>query len=136
MRSNPFVLALAAALLPLVSIARVHLAATTATATRGTARATRAAVTALYIEDVTVIDTETGKEAQHCTVKILGGRISAVVAGRTGKASSGARTVNGSGKFLIPGLWDMHVHGNNQPWFADFFPLYLANGVRGIREML
>src|ERR1700680_2722951 len=29
----------------------------------------------------------------------------------------------------------MHVHGNNTSWFASFFPLYLANGVTGIREM-
>jgi amidohydrolase family protein len=139
-------LALAVALLPLAGIAQVHLAlgrtptaATTAPVTATTAR-TRAATTpstaaSVYIQDVTVIDTETGTEAQHRTVKILGGRISAVVAARTAKASSGARTVEASGKFLIPGLWDMHVHGNNQPWFADFFPLYLANGVTGIREM-
>jgi len=126
-------LALAVAWLPLAGIAQGHPAATTATAI--TTATTRAAATALYIEDVTVIDTETGKEAQHRTVKILGGRISAVLAGRTAKPSSGARTVEASGKFLIPGLWDMNVHGNNQPWFADFFPLYLANGVTGIREM-
>jgi imidazolonepropionase-like amidohydrolase len=137
MNSNQSVLALAVALLPLVGIAHVQPAATirtSAATTRATATA-RATAPSLYIEDVTVIDTETGTEAQHRTVKILGGRISAVVAARTAKASSGARTVEASGKFLIPGLWDMHVHGNNQPWFADFFPLYLANGVTGIREM-
>jgi hypothetical protein len=135
MRFHPSVLALAVVLLPLTGIAQGRLAATTATATPATAKATRAAATALYIEDVTVIDTETGNEAQHRTVKISEGRISAVIAARAAKASSGARTVKASGKFLIPGLWDMHVHGNNQPWFADFFPLYLANGVTGIREM-
>ncbi|HXA22473.1 MAG TPA: hypothetical protein VNW90_09245, partial [Acetobacteraceae bacterium] len=103
-------LALAVVLLPLAGIAPSHL---TLGGTRATAKATRADATALYIEDVTVIDTETGEEAQHRTVKILGGRISAVLAGRTSKASSGARTVKASGKFLIPGLWDMHVLGNN-----------------------
>jgi hypothetical protein len=135
MNSNRSVLALAVALSPLTGIAQGHLAATTATATPATAKATRAPATALYIEDVTVIDTETGEEAQHRTVKISAGRISAVVAAHAAKASSGARTVKASGKFLIPGLWDMHVLGNNQPWFADLFPLYLANGVTGIREM-
>ena len=124
MRPNLSVLALAVALLPLAGIAQIQPAL-------GRTRATAP----LYIEDVTVIDTETGKEAPHRTVKILGGRISAVIDSRTAKASSGARIVKASGKFLIPGLWDMHVHGNNQPWFADFFPLYLANGVTGIREM-
>jgi len=124
MSTYPCVLALAAALLPLTGIAQVQPSA-----------APRPMAASLHIQDVTVIDTETGKEASHRTVKISGGRISAVIAARAGKASSGAKIVNGSGKFLIPGLWDMHVHGNNQPWFADFFPLYLANGVTGIREM-
>jgi hypothetical protein len=132
MNSNRSVLALAVALLPLAGIAQVHPVATTRATALDRAHATAAP---LYIQDVTVIDTETGKEAQHRTVKILEGRISAVLAARAAKASSGARTVKASGKFLIPGLWDMHVHGNNQPWFADFFPLYLANGVTGIREM-
>ena len=37
------------------------------------------------------------------------------------------------GKFLIPGLWDMHAHiqGNEKAWL----PLYIANGVTGIRDM-
>ena len=89
MNSNQSVLALAVALLPLVGIAHVQPAATirtSAATTRATATA-RATAPSLYIEDVTVIDTETGTEAQHRTVKILGGRISAIVAARTAKAS-------------------------------------------------
>jgi hypothetical protein len=43
----------------------------------------------------------------------------------------GAKLVNAAGKFLIPGLWDMHVH-----WYIkDYFPLFTANGVTGIRQM-
>jgi hypothetical protein len=43
--------------------------------------------------------------------------------------------VDGTGKFLIAGLWDMHVHSlsKNQP--DRFFPLFVANGVTGIRDM-
>lgn len=126
----PALLALELALLPLGGSAQAEPGATT----RATAAATRLRTT-IYIEDVTVIDTQTGQEAAHRTVKISGGRISAITAARAAKAPSGAKIVKASAKFLIPGLWDMHVHGNNQPWFADFFPLYLANGVTGIREM-
>ena len=48
--------------------------------------------------------------------------------------------VNGSGKFLIPGLWDMHVH----MVFAELvpargrksrLPLFIANGITGVRDM-
>lgn len=39
--------------------------------------------------------------------------------------------INGEGKYLIPGLWDMHVHTGD----ADiFFPLYVANGITGVRD--
>ncbi len=44
-----------------------------------------------------------------------------------------AQVIDGQGKFLIPGLWDMHAHiqGNEKAWL----PLYIANGVTGIRDM-
>ena len=47
----------------------------------------------------------------------------------------------GRGKYLIPGLWDMHVHGTHaslmfqQPDADSSLPLYIANGVTGIQEM-
>jgi hypothetical protein len=40
--------------------------------------------------------------------------------------------VDGNGKYLIPGLWDMHVH---QTGLESTYPLYLANGVTGVRDM-
>lgn len=80
---------------------------------------------------VTVIDA-TGAPAQpeRC-VLIRDGRIAAI--GLSGKLPipHGATVVDGSGKFLIPGLWDMHVHLN----FEDYLPLFLANGVTGVRVM-
>ena len=44
--------------------------------------------------------------------------------------------IEGRGKYLIPGLWDAHVHAlwdANRP--GQFFPLFLANGVTSVREM-
>ncbi len=44
---------------------------------------------------------------------------------------AGAQIVDATGKFLIPGLWDMHVH-----WYSrDAFTLFIANGVTGVRQM-
>src|SRR5439155_13765230 len=40
-----------------------------------------------------------------------------------------------SGKYLIPGLWDMHVHAAFPGLDAQFLSLLLANGVTGVREM-
>jgi Amidohydrolase family len=86
----------------------------------------------IYITQTTVIDTDTGKEATHETVVISDGKISALAKSKDVPVPASARIVNGRGKYLIPGLWDMHVHGTA---FDSTLPLYIANGVTGVREM-
>src|SRR5262245_25914516 len=64
----------------------------------------------LAITHVTVIDAGTPKPRTDMTVITSGTRIVAI--GATGQVTvpRGARVIDGSKKFLIPGLWDMHVH--------------------------
>ena len=90
------------------------------------------ATTPLVFDGVTVIDVENGRRLTAQRVVIVGNRIRTV--GSMGKVRlpAGARVVNARGKYLIPGLWDMHVHPRR---YADFFyPLFIANGVTGIRD--
>ncbi|MGH3800490.1 MAG: amidohydrolase family protein, partial [Pseudonocardiaceae bacterium] len=83
------------------------------------------------VTNVTVIDA-TGAPAQpEMTVLIRGDRITALGASRQVSVPPEARVVEGAGKFLIPGLWDMHIHAYDQNWLA----LFLANGVTGVRVM-
>jgi hypothetical protein len=84
------------------------------------------------IAHVTVVDAATGTELKDQTVVIQDGRIITVAAAATpeGQLPSG-QTVDAHGGFLIPGLWDMHVHIQD---LADL-PLYIANGVTGVRMM-
>jgi len=85
----------------------------------------------LAITHVTVID-GTGAAAQpDMTVVIDRGRISALGKSTAISLPQGAETIDGAGKFLIPGLWDMHVHIVG----LSYLPLFLANGVTGVREM-
>jgi imidazolonepropionase-like amidohydrolase len=86
----------------------------------------------IYITHVTVIDTETGKEATDQAVLIADGKIADVAKSENLAIPVSARIVDGKGKYLIPGLWDMHVHGTN---YESTLPLYIANGVTGVREM-
>ena len=53
---------------------------------------------------------------------------------RRGLLPDNAKIVDATGKFLIPGLWDMHIHTlqNGRPEL--FFPLLLASGVTGVRD--
>jgi imidazolonepropionase-like amidohydrolase len=91
----------------------------------------------LVIENVTVIDA-TGAPAQtHRTVIVADGRIQGIY--ETRHSQKGARRIDGAGKFLIPGLWDMHVHTVFGDWFPHgkeiTLPLFIANGVTGVRDM-
>jgi len=85
----------------------------------------------LVLAHVTIIDVTGGPSKPDMTVVIRGDRISEI--GKAGEitAPPDATVVDASGKFLIPGLWDMHVH-----WYQrDSFTLFTANGITGIREM-
>ena len=85
------------------------------------------------ITGVTVIDVARGRRVPAQTVVVRGTRLSAVGPGARVRVPAGARVVDGRGKFLIPGLWDMHVHFMNTGVAA--LPLLVANGVTGVREM-
>ena len=93
--------------------------------------AVTAQTSSLAITDVNVVDVVDGRIVPNSTVTISGETISGIT--RNGAAPKGARIVDGRRKFLIPGLWDMHAHiqGNEKAWL----PLFIANGVTGIRDM-
>jgi imidazolonepropionase-like amidohydrolase len=65
------------------------------------------------ITSVTVVDVTEGALRPHQTVIVSGNRIAAVGDADAVEVPAGAVVVDGSGKFLIPGLWDMHVHTGN-----------------------
>jgi len=84
------------------------------------------------IAHVTVINLGSGKTEPDVTIVIHGHSIRSVVPAKHFKQSPSIKVIDGTGKFLIPGLWDMHVH------FRDAnrdLKMDLANGVLGIRNM-
>lgn len=89
----------------------------------------------LAIADVTVVDVESGTLRPHQTVLIVGDRIADIVAAGETQVPSAARVVDAAGKFLIPGLWNMHVHAARARRAEYFWPLFLAYGITGVREM-
>ena len=93
----------------------------------------------LLITHVDLIDVSTGKTRHDMTVVISANRITEVKKSRIVAVPEGAQLVDAKGKFLMPGLWDMHVHIFNQvtrrPPNTWYFPLFVANGVTSIREM-
>jgi imidazolonepropionase-like amidohydrolase len=88
---------------------------------------------------VTVINPGTSSVEPDRAVTINGNRISAVSDAKDFHSPGQARVIDGSGQFLIPGLWDMHVHMAFGDWFPGgrdvILPLYVANGITGVRDM-
>jgi imidazolonepropionase-like amidohydrolase len=102
---------------------------------------TGAAQSPLVVEHVTLVDVEQGRLLPDRHVVVDGTRIIAVDSGG-GESPAGARVVDGRGKYLIPGLWDMHVHAAHASYGrglpandSAFAPLFTANGVTGVRDM-
>ena len=85
----------------------------------------------LVFTHVTVIDMTGAPPKPDMTVVIAGNRIMAL--GQTGRVRvpQGAQVIDATGKFLIPGLWDMHVH-IKEP--ERSLPMLIANGVTGVRN--
>jgi predicted amidohydrolase YtcJ len=97
------------------------------------------------IRGVTVVDVSDGSLHPGQTVLVAGNRIEAVGSVREVAVPDNAKVVDAAGRYLIPGLWDMHVHSvanvaldsslssvQARDWH---FPLFLAHGVTGIRNM-
>lgn len=86
---------------------------------------------ALALTGVSVVDVIRGEVRSGQTVVVRDGRIAQVEPAAGAAVPEGAVRIDAAGKFLIPGLWDMHVH------FAtpDYAPLFVANGVVGVRDM-
>ena len=86
----------------------------------------------LVITGINAVDVVDGRIVPNTTVTIRDQTISNVTPDGAAPPAE-ARVVNGQGQYLIPGLWDMHAHiqGNEKTWL----PLYIVNGVTGIRDM-
>jgi hypothetical protein len=93
----------------------------------------RAPLPPLLIEHVTVIDTKGGLSKTDMTVVVRGRRIERLSRNASRHEASNAIIVDGRGKFLMPGLWDMEVHLS---WTGESaLPLLVACGVTEVRDL-
>ena len=87
----------------------------------------------LVFTHVTIIDGTGAATKPNMTVVLAGERIAAIGESEQVRIPKDSQVIDAAGKFLIPGLWDMHVHlaksGENT------LPLFVANGVTSVRDM-
>jgi len=67
-------------------------------------------LTSIALMHVTVIDGTGAPAKPDMTVLIVGYRIAEIAKSNTISVPRFARTIDATGSFVIPGLWDMHAH--------------------------
>ncbi len=87
----------------------------------------------LVLEHISVIDVAKGTIKSNATVIITGDRIAAIGKNSKVKIPKNAQAIDATGKFLIPGLWDMHVHLSY--YGEPSLLMLIANGITGVRDM-
>jgi len=94
---------------------------------------------ALALVHVTVVDVRTGELRKDQAVVVEEHRIRVVGPSDDVKLPARAKRVDGNGSYVMPGLWDMHIHLVFGDWFPKAreisLPLFVANGVTGVRDM-
>ncbi|MEO5739265.1 MAG: amidohydrolase, partial [Vicinamibacterales bacterium] len=90
----------------------------------------------LVIKAATIVNVQAGTTTPDRTIVITGGRI--VNVSDDADRFTGAREVDAGGAFVMPGLWDNHVHfGGGEALIQenqDLLPLYLAHGITTVRD--
>ncbi|HYP12423.1 MAG TPA: amidohydrolase family protein, partial [Bryobacteraceae bacterium] len=95
-------------------------------------RPAAAAAAAIAVTNVAVVDAASGIR-ENQTVVLHGDRITAIGSAASIRVPRDARVLAARGRFLIPGLWDMHVHLSVARQSA--LPVLIANGITGVRDM-
>lgn len=110
------------------AVARFSVATVLAATSLAAAVPGSVALTHVHVVDVTAAAVQRDR-----TVLISGNRIVAIGATNATPPPAGYIVVDGKGKYLMPGLWDMHVHLGNATEAA--LPMFIAAGVTGVRDM-
>lgn len=92
----------------------------------------------VVIHAVNILNVSTGEVAKNQSIAIRADTIAAIATTESAKKWQARQTVQAAGKYVIPGLWDMHVHFGGGDTLIDenknLLPLYIANGVTTVRD--
>jgi imidazolonepropionase-like amidohydrolase len=92
----------------------------------------------LLIRHATIVDVASGTLLQDREIAIASGNIVAISQPGATFAYNAANVVDAHGQYVIPGLWDMHVHFGGGPALIeenrDLLPLYVAHGITTVRD--
>lgn len=85
------------------------------------------------VSNVNIIDVETGKVNNAMDILIVNHKIDSILPHDNNRKYDATKLIDYSGKYILPGLWDMHVHLSMIG--EESIPLFVLNGVTGVRDM-
>ena len=92
----------------------------------------------LLITNIDIVDVESGKLVSNQQIGIRGDTIQWIANMNSHENFITKQTIDGNGKYVIPGLWDMHVHFRGGEGLIEenknLLPLYTAYGISGVRD--
>ncbi len=97
------------------------------------AAATPAAAETVVVTADRMIDVVSGKVIEHPAIFIIDGRITSIADARTVRWGSDVRHINLSGKTVLPGLIDMHVHLDSNPLYGGYTGLQFTDSFWAIQ---
>jgi len=90
----------------------------------------------IAITNTSLIDMNNGQVSEDMTLVIKNGIITSIGESNKIELPSEVKIINGTGKYVIPGLWDMHAHTSSEYVTRSIlYPSFIANGVTGIRVL-
>lgn len=90
----------------------------------------------LVIKNATIVDVHSGKLKPNQSIVVTNNKITKIEHSDKVSIPDKAQSFDATGQYIIPGLWDMHVHLSTQNSEHEYaFPLLLDNGVTGVRDM-
>jgi hypothetical protein len=87
----------------------------------------------IVLSDINVVDVKKGEVQFNKDVVITNNKITAIRP-HSPSANEAKGTIRSHGKYLLPGLWDMHTHIRSYT-AQDNLPMFIANGITGIRDL-
>lgn len=92
----------------------------------------------VIVKAVNILNMNTGEVTENQSIAIRGDSIVAIAASRSAIKWKAKHTIQAAGKYVIPGLWDMHVHFGGGDTLIDenknLLPLFIANGITTVRD--
>ncbi|MDO7745150.1 MAG: hypothetical protein MUP99_15315, partial [Pedobacter sp.] len=89
----------------------------------------------VLLKNVTIIDTKSGNLLKNMDIFLVDGKIQTIVPTGQGAAQQDVQVVDATGKYVVPGLINMHMHVIDYPYPSENLAIMLSNGITGFRQM-